>query len=267
MVTECDGGFPLLVFQLDVHLEPLAILFGAPHLDIKLFEVLVFISKIKEEELLTPFDRQDFEFHIPKIGDRDVEFYPKVICPHISFFHCLFALVQNVINHLLIGHFLPTKVGGAINRSEVAVLVMLINLGKWRPHFATVSLKLTAMSNILDDGAGQEGDGLGHFGSAQGAVGVGALVAGCTHQVAVDAAVHRHGGGHLEAHWAAHPLFQLVLQVLQGPVPLFQALALLLQLFISLRRVSYFRFKPPSDSSPSLSKSDILPIRPEDLYW
>ena len=172
-----------------------------------------------------------------------------------------------MINHLLIGHFLPTKVGGAINRSEVAVLVMLINLGKWRPHFATVSLKLTAMSNILDDGAGQEGDGLGHLGSAQGAVGVGAPVAGCTHQVAVFAAVHRDGGGHLEAHRAAHPLFQLVLQVLQGPVPLFQALALLLQLFISLRRVSYFRFKPPSDSSPSLSNSDILPLRPEDLNW
>ena len=59
MVTECDGGFPLLVFQLDLHLEPLAILFGDPHLDIQLFKVLVFTFKIKEVELLTPFDWQD----------------------------------------------------------------------------------------------------------------------------------------------------------------------------------------------------------------
>ena len=56
------------------------------------------------------------------------------------------------------------------------------------------------MANVLDDGGGQEEDGLGHLGSAQGAAGVGALVAGCTDQVAVGAAVHRAGGGHLKAH-------------------------------------------------------------------
>ena len=92
---------------------------------------------------------------------------------------------------------------------------MLFNVCQWHLHLATLSFELAAVANVLDDGGGQEGDGLGHLGSAQGAAGVGALVAGCTDQVAVGAAVHRAGGGHLKAHWATHPLFQLVLQAFQ----------------------------------------------------
>ena len=83
-------------------------------------------------------------------------------------------------------------------------------------HTKTNIQTTVAVLNVLDHSGRQQGDRLGHPGSADGAVGVGPLVAGRAHQVALGAAVDGPRGGHLQAHWALDTFLQLLSQGFQG---------------------------------------------------
>ena len=83
-------------------------------------------------------------------------------------------------------------------------------------HTKTNIQTTVAVLNVLDHSGRQQGDRLGHPGSADGAVGVGPLVAGGAHKVALGAAVDGPQGGHLQAHWALDTFLQLLSQGFQG---------------------------------------------------
>ena len=75
------------------------------------------------------------------------------------------------------------------DRSEWTLAPVLLHLAHNALHLAALLLELAAVLNVLDHSGRQQGARLGHPGSADGAVGVGPLVAGRAHQVALGAAV------------------------------------------------------------------------------
>ena len=102
------------------------------------------------------------------------------------------AAVQNMVkevgqrNLFIASHRFRTS-----DRSEWTLAPVLLHLAHNALHLAALLLELAPVLNVLDHSGRQQGDRLGHPGSADGAVGVGPLVAGRAHQVTLGAAVNR----------------------------------------------------------------------------
>ena len=129
----------------------------------------------------------------------------------------LLAAVQDMFSEVSQRNFLIASLRfRTSDRSEWTLAPVLLHLAHLAPLLAALLLELAAVLNVLDHSGRQQGDRLGHPGSADGAVGVGPLVAGRAHQVALGAAVDGPRGGHLQAHWALDTFLQLLSQGFQG---------------------------------------------------
>ena len=129
----------------------------------------------------------------------------------------LLAAVQDMFSEVSQRNFFIANIRfRTSDRSERTLAPVLLHLAHNALHLAALLLELAPVLNVLDHSGRQQGDRLGHPGSADGAVGVGPLVAGRAHQVALGAAVDRPRGGHLQAHWALDTFLQLLSQGFQG---------------------------------------------------
>ena len=115
----------------------------------------------------------------------------------------LSAAVQNMVKEVSQRNFFIASLRfRTSDRSEWTLAPVLLHLAHNALHLAALLLELAPVLNVFDHSGRQQGDRLSHPGSADGAVGVGSLVADGAHKVALGAAVDRPHGGHLQAHWA-----------------------------------------------------------------
>ena len=102
----------------------------------------------------------------------------------------LLAAVQTMVNEVSQWNFFIASLRfRTSDRPERTLAPVLLHLAHKALHLAALLLELASVLNVLDHSGRQQGDRLGHPGSADGAVGVGPLVAGRAHQVTLGAAV------------------------------------------------------------------------------